>query len=148
MKKYLVSLCLLAASAVALASGSSIVGNGGFRNPKEGVATFAMNIHEDALYKASFIFASEGSHHGPDYPDVVFRSMLVTSYQNVGNVVMIMGEGRLYNEIPVNYMARFVDAGPVRADYFELHCWTNRAGHIVHFAQYLTVGDLVVTPGK
>ena len=148
MKKYLVSLCLMAASAVAMASGSSVVGNGGFRDPNQGIATFAMNIHEDALGKAFFVFASEGSHHGPDYPDAVFRSVQVLDYVNIGGIVMITGHGLLYNNIPVSYRARFIDAGPARGDYFELHCWIERTNHLVHFAHFLTAGDRVVSRGK
>ena len=69
MKNYLISLCALATCATAMASGGTVVANGGFRDPKEGVATFAANINADELSKAFFVFASEGSHHGPDYPD-------------------------------------------------------------------------------
>ena len=148
MKKYLISLALLSASAVAMASGSSVIANGGFRNPLEGVATFAVNIQEDNLKNAFFVFASEGNHHGPDYPDAVFKSVRVMEYTNVGSIVMITGSGLLYNQIPVTYMARFVDSGQSRGDYLELHCWVQRTNHLVHFGNYLTAGDIVVRPGK
>ena len=148
MKKYLISLCALATCATALASSGSVVANGGFRDPLQGVATFAANIKADALNKAFFVFASEGNHHGPDYPDAVFKSVNVVEYTNVGNSVVVMGSGLLYNFIPVTYMARFVDAGQARGDTFELHCWVQRTNHVVHFLQRLTAGDIVVNPGK
>jgi hypothetical protein len=148
MKKYLTSLCALATCATALASSGSVVANGGFRDPAQGVATFAANINADALNKAFFVFASEGTHHGPDYPDAVFKSVNVTSYVSIDNTVTVMGSGLLYGEIPVSYMARFVDAGQRRGDIFELHCWVQRTNHVVHFLQRLTAGDIVVNPGK
>lgn len=148
MKNYLISLCALATCATAMASGGTVVANGGFRDPKEGVATFAANINADELSKAFFVFASEGSHHGPDYPDAVFKSVNVVEYTNVGNSVVVRGSGLLYNFIPVTYMARFVDAGPTRGDTFELHCYVQRSSHVVHFMERITAGDIVVTPGK
>jgi hypothetical protein len=148
MKKYFFALCLLTASAVSMASGGSVVGNGGFRDPMEGVATFAMDVQEDNLKNAFFVFASEGNHHGPDYPDAVFRSVVVQEYYNSGGTVMIEGHGLLYGQIPVSYRAVFRDAGPQRGDHFELHCWMERTNHLVHFAHFLTAGDIVVNPGK
>lgn len=148
MKKYLISLCALATCATALASSGSVVANGGFRDPMQGVATFAANINADALSKAFFVFASEGHHHGPDYPDAVFKSVSVVQYMNIGNSVVVMGAGLLYGEIPVTYMARFVDSGQTRGDVFELHCWVQRSNHVVHFLERITAGDIVVTPGK
>src|SRR5688500_14942147 len=148
MKKYLISQCLLTASAVTMASGGSVIANGGFSHPLEGVATFAATIYEDSLKDSFFVFASEGNHHGPDYADAVFKSVRVDEYMNAGGIVMIMGHGLLYGQIPVSYMARFVDAGTGRGDYFELHCWMERTNHLVHFMQYVTAGNIAVTPSK
>lgn len=148
MKKYLFAMCCLAATAIAAATGGSVVGNGGVSSKIEGVATFWMNIQQDSLSSARFIFASEGSHHG-DYPDVVFKSVQVTSYMEMGNTVMVTGRGLLYHMIPVDYMAEFVDGGRTVEDSISLHCWNTRNGaHIVHFGDMLTAGNILVTPGK
>ena len=147
MKKLIFALGALTASVVALASGS-VSGHGGFHQEKEGVATFRMEIDGNALGKHFFVFASEGSHG--DYPDTVFKSVEITQYMEHGaNEVMIMGRGLLYNMIPVDYMARFVDGAAGRRDYLELHCWNSRNGsHIVHFAELLTRGNIIVRHGK
>lgn len=148
MKKYFLALCLMASTAMAVATGGSVFGYGGFRNPTEGVATFRMQIEEDSLGTASFLFASEGTHG--DYPDTVFKSVQVTQYMNLAsNRVRVHGRGLLYNMIPVFYMATFTDGGNRGADHLELHAWNSRNGaHIVHFAEYLTEGVIVVTPGR
>jgi hypothetical protein len=148
MKRFLFSSIALAICVSAVASGSSVIVNAGFRNPLEGVATAAAVIEEDNLKLPYFLFASEGNHHGPDYPDAVFKAVTVGEYMHMGNQVMITGSGLLYGTIPVTYMARFVDAGDYRNDYMELHCWVQRTNHIVHFANYLTSGDIRINPGK
>jgi hypothetical protein len=149
MKRFLLALCATGVAVTAVSSGSSVIMNAGFRDPIGlGVATAAAVIEEDNLTSSYFLFASEGGHHGPEYPDTVFRADTVTEYMQMGNQVMVMGSGRLYGFIPVAYMARFVDAGPVRGDYFEIHCWVERTNHIVHFTSYLTSGDIRVIPGK
>jgi hypothetical protein len=145
MKKLFVALSTLVAAAC-LANGGSVVGNGGFRQVDEGVATFAISVFEDTPSKHFFVFASEGSHG--DYPDTVFKSIQLLSFQSAGNTVVITGNGLLYNEIPVSYTARIIDAGDQRGDYLELHCMISRTMHIVHFAEFLTAGDLVVRQGK
>ena len=147
MKKYVFALSFLAATAMALASGGSVVGHGGVTNPEEGVATFWMNIQQDNLSAARFFFASEGTHG--DYPDVVFASTNVDMYTLKGNTVMIRGRGLLYHMVPVEYMATFVDGGRGIQDEIHLHAWNSRnLTHIVHFDANLTDGNIVVTPGK
>lgn len=149
MKKYIFSLCFLAATAMAFATGGSVVANGGITNEKEGVATFWANIQQDSLKTARFVFASEGVHGHGDYPDVVFSSIAVDTYMGMGNTVMIRGRGLLYHMIPVDYMAIFVDRGRTIQDRISLHCWNTRnLAHVVHFEASLTAGNVVVTPGK
>lgn len=149
MKKYVFALCFLAASAMAIASGGSVVGNGGVSQEKEGVATFWMNIQQDNLKTARFVFASEGSHG--DYPDVVFSSTSIDMYMDMdmGNTVMVRGRALLYHMIPVEFMAHFIDRGRGQMDRISLHCWNTRnLAHIVHFEADLTAGNIIVTPGK
>ena len=146
MKKLFVSLCLTAAAATVLASGSSVTGFGGFRDVNEGVATFRLDFSEDALRSHQFVFAAEGVHK--DYPDTVFKSMGVSSYMQMGNAVMITGTGLIYNETLVNYMLIVRDNGPRQRDYMEFHAFVDPQFHIIHFAQFLTAGDIVINPGK
>jgi hypothetical protein len=147
MKKYVFALCFLAATSLALAAGGSVIGNGGVSEEKEGVATFWMNIRQDNLKNARFVFASEGTHG--DYPDVVFSSTHIVTYIESENTVMIQGHALLYHMIPVEYMARFVDGGRTAPDSIELHAWNSRnMMHIVHFEAELTAGNIIITPGK
>ena len=146
MKKLFLSLCLTAATAAVLASGSSVTGYGGFRDPVEGVATFRLDFTENSLRTHRFVFASEGTHG--DYPDTVFKSIGITSYTQVGNTVVVTGTGLNYNETLVNYTLRVVDNGPRQRDYMEFHAWITPNEHLIHFAQFLTAGDIVINPGK
>lgn len=112
-----------------------------------GVATFRAEIEQDNLQDHFFVFASEGGHH--DYPDTVFKSTMIHHYGTMGKMVMVMGRGLLYNSIPVNYMAHFMDNGPRQMDYLELHLWNSRSGtHLLHFTETLTEGNIVIDHGK
>jgi hypothetical protein len=134
---------------VALATGGSVVANGGVTNEKEGVATFWANIQQDSLKTSQFIFASEGTHGHGDYPDVVFKSISIDMYMDMGNTVMVRGRGLLYHMIPVDYMGMFVDNGRGIMDEIQLHAWNTRnLAHVVHFVANLTDGNIAVTPGK
>lgn len=141
MKFWTVTI-VLAVAALAVAAQRLAVGQGGFTDKDDGVATINFDLREGRPGYGSLLFAADGGHHH-EYPDTIITAESFERVRFSGRTISAEGYGMYLNEPAWIQIRAWDGAGTPQPDRFSIRA-VCEDGHVFEMNFSLNVGDIAI----